>query len=732
MTELALLEGGILDIIFQNKENGYTVLRLVTDEGEVVTAVGCLPCAAPGERISASGTWKTHPQHGEQFEVQSAERYMPHTEDEIISYLASGIIKGVGSATAERLVDAFGADTLDVIELEPERMTLIKGITSRKAMEISYEFRSQMSMRRLMEFMARYELPISLAIVLYRSYGEKAMQRVRENPYLLVNTRFGVDFAAADTIAIAMGFEGSEGFRVEAAVRFELEHNANNGHVFLPREKLVAATMQLLECGEEEVEKAIDDLAHAGAIVCRTVANVQACYLWRFYEAESYVLDKIKTMLSFAPDVGKNAEKIIDRIEKEEGITYAPQQRRAVTLAAEQGVMLLTGGPGTGKTTSVRGIVSLYEKMGYKVMLLAPTGRAAKRMSELCGKEAQTVHRALGMNYDETADEVIFAKDEKEPLEAEAVIVDEMSMVDLLLMRALLAALRPDCRLVMVGDADQLPSVGAGNVFSDLIRSRLVETVFLTEIFRQAQSSAIIRNAHAVNLGMQPSFESNQGDFFFMPRRDPARLVDTVVRLCATRLPENMGVPASEIQVLSPTRKGECGTVNLNRALQNALNPARPGKRERQWGDKLFRTGDRVMQTRNNYDVIWEKEDGTVGSGIFNGDVGHIEEIVPSGELFLIRFDDRTATYTSDLLNDLELAYAVTVHKSQGSEYRAVIFAAMPSAPSLMVRGVLYTALTRAREMLILVGDDAAVCRMAENDRQARRYSGLRWRLCHE
>ncbi len=732
MTELALIEGGILDIIFQNKENGYTVLRLVTDDGEVVTAVGCLPCAAPGERISANGTWKTHPQHGEQFEVQSAERYMPHTEDEIISYLASGIIKGVGSATAERLVDTFGADTLDVIELEPERMTLIKGITSRKAMEISYEFRSQMSMRRLMEFMARYELPISLAIMLYRSYGEKAMQRVRENPYLLVNTRFGVDFAAADTIAIAMGFEGSEGFRVEAAVRFELEHNANNGHVFLPREKLVAATMQLLVCGEEEVEKAIDDLAAAGTLVCRQVANVQACYLWRFYEAESYVLQKIKTMLSFAPDVGKNAEKIIDRIEKEEGITYAPQQRRAVALAAEQGVMLLTGGPGTGKTTSVRGIVSLYEKMGYKVMLLAPTGRAAKRMSELCGKEAQTIHRALGMNYDETADEVVFSKCEKEPLEAEAVIVDEMSMVDLLLMRALLAALKPDCRLVMVGDADQLPSVGAGNVFSDLIRSRLVETVALTEIFRQAQSSAIIRNAHAVNLGMQPSFENNQGDFFFMPRRDPTRLVETVVSLCATRLPENMGVPASEIQVLSPTRKGESGTVNLNRALQSALNPASRGKRERQWGDKLFRTGDRVMQTRNNYDVIWEREDGTVGSGIFNGDVGHIVEIDPSGELFLIRFDDRTATYTSDLLNDLELAYAVTVHKAQGSEYRAVIFAAMPAAPSLMVRGVLYTALTRAREMLVLVGDDAAVCRMAENDRQARRYSGLRWRLCHE
>ena len=311
MTELALIEGGILDIIFQNKENGYTVLRLVTDEGEVVTAVGCLPCAAPGERISANGTWKTHSHHGEQFEVQSAERYMPHTEDEIISYLASGIIKGVGTATAERLVDTFGADTLDVIELEPERMTLIKGITSRKAMEISYEFRSQMSMRRLMEFMARYDLPISLAIMLYRSYGEKAMQRVRENPYLLVNTRFGVDFAAADTIAIAMGFEGSEGFRVEAAVRFELEHNANNGHVFLPREKLVAATMQLLECGEEEVEKAIDDLSHAGTLVCRQVANVQACYLRSLCVDEMYTSIKMHALLQTAADKGRQVEKII-------------------------------------------------------------------------------------------------------------------------------------------------------------------------------------------------------------------------------------------------------------------------------------------------------------------------------------------------------------------------------------------------------------------------------------
>ena len=399
--------------------------------------------------------------------------------------------------------------------------------------------------------------------------------------------------------------------------------------------------------------------------------------------------------------------------------------------AARCGVLILTGGPGTGKTTTVRGIVALFQKMGLEIVLAAPTGRAAKRMSELTGMEAQTVHRLLGMSWNDATHQVTFQKTEKEPLEADAVIVDEMSMVDLALFSALLRALRPGTRLVLVGDADQLPSVGAGNVFSDLIRSGRVETVFLREVFRQAEQSAIIRNAHAVNLGQPPQLTNDQGDFFFLCRRDGERTLSTVVELCRTRLPDHMHIPADQIQVLSPTRKGPSGTENLNRCLQAALNPPAADKREIQWGERVFRTGDRIMQTKNNYDVLWERPDGTMGTGMFNGDVGKIVEIDPSGELLVVNFDDRIATYTLEMLNEVDLAYAMTVHKAQGSEYRCVVLAAMPAASSLMVRGVLYTALTRARELLIVVGDDAAIRAMAGNDRQQRRYSGLRWRLAH-
>ncbi len=436
-------------------------------------------------------------------------------------------------------------------------------------------------------------------------------------------------------------------------------------------------------------------------------------------------------LLDVDADKSRYADRTVAEIEKKQGITYAPLQRQAVELAAKVGVILLTGGPGTGKTTTVRGIVALFQKMGLNIVLAAPTGRAAKRMSELTGMEAQTVHRLLGMTWNEASHQVTFQKTEKEPLEAEAVIVDEMSMVDVSLFSALLRALRPGTRLVLVGDADQLPSVGAGNVFSDLIRSKKIETVFLREVFRQAEQSAIIRNAHRVNLGESPELKGNQGDFFFLCRRDAQRAVSTVLELCRTRLPDNMHIPADQIQVLTPTRKGPCGTMNLNRLLQEALNPKAPGKREILWGERVFRVGDRIMQTRNDYGVVWEKADGTVGTGMFNGDVGRIAEIDAGGEWLALDFDGRKAPYSVEMLSEIDLAYAQTVHKAQGSEYRCVVLAALPSAPSLMVRGVLYTALTRARELLVIVGDDAAIRSMAANDRQQKRYSGLKWRLCH-
>ena len=730
MEELTTREGTVQSVIFQNEENGYTVLRLVTEEGELITVVGCVPCAAPGEHLGVSGTWETHPQHGAQLRAEEVERRLPEDAEELISYLGSGICKGLGPATARRLVERFGAETADVISSQPEKLRLIKGITARRAMEISESFRRHMGLRRLMAFLAQYGLPPVLAIRLRQIYGDGALDAIRRDPYLLSADAGGLPFSAADEIAMSMGFSARSPERLRSALLFELSHNEGNGHVFLPRPKLLAATAQLL--GDEDgVEEALDTLIDEGKVFSETVANVEACYLLRLREAEDYACRKLLNLLSATADVSSRAGRTVDEIEAAQGITYAPLQRKAVELAAEHGVLILTGGPGTGKTTTVRGIVSLFERMGLAIVLAAPTGRAAQRLGELTGREAQTVHRLLGMSWNEATHEVTFTKGEKEPLEADAVIVDEMSMVDLPLFAALLRALRPGTRLVMVGDADQLPSVGPGNVFSDLIRSGRVETVFLREVFRQAERSAIIRNAHAVNAGEPPRLQNDQGDFYFLCRRDAQRAVSTVVELCRTRLPEKMGIQVSDIQVLTPTRKGPAGTENLNRLLQEALNPPKPGQPEVRWGDRVYRPGDRVMQTRNDYDILWEKEDGTVGSGVFNGDVGHVQAIDPAGEWLAILYEDRKALYSLEMLSEIDLAYAQTVHKAQGSEYPCVVLCAMPSAPGLMVRGVLYTALTRARELLILVGDDVAVREMAANDRRARRYSGLRWRLAH-
>ena len=731
MEELICREGTVHSVIFQNAENGYTVLRLLTEEGEIVTVVGCIPCVAPGEHLTVTGTWETHPQHGEQLRAEELERSLPEEEDEILAYLSSGICKGVGPATARSIVERFGLDTLDLLETEPERLQMIRGITAKKAMEIGAMFRQHMGLRRLMEFLSRYQLPPVLAIRLRQQYGDGALEMVRRNPYLLSDDVCGVDFSVTDTMALSMGFAEDCGERLRAAVTFELTFNENNGHVFLPRDKLLSATCQLLDCGLEQVEAALDALTEQHAVVIEHIANVQAVYLRRLWEAESSACARLLALLDMDADQSRYAERTVAEIEREQGITYAPMQRQAVALAAKAGVMLLTGGPGTGKTTTVRGIVALFQKMGLSIVLAAPTGRAAKRMSELTGMEAQTIHRLLGTTWNETAHQVTFQKTEKEPLEAEAVIVDEMSMVDVALFSALLRALRPGTRLVLVGDADQLPSVGAGNVFSDLIRSRKIETVFLREVFRQAERSAIIRNAHRVNLGQSPELSGNQGDFFFLCRRDAQRAVSTVLELCRTRLPDNMHIPAEQIQVLTPTRKGPCGTVNLNRLLQDALNPKAPGKRELTWGERVFRVGDRIMQTRNDYDVMWEKDDGTVGTGLFNGDVGRIADIDAGGEWLALDFDGRKALYSVEMLSEIDLAYAQTVHKAQGSEYRCVVLAAMPAAPGLMVRGVLYTALTRARELLVIVGDDAAIRSMAANDKRQKRYSGLKWRLCH-
>ena len=728
--ERSLIEGTVESVIYQNQENGYTVLRLDGGEGQTLTVVGCMPGVAPGEGIAVEGTWTRHASYGEQFKAEAVERRTPAGTKAIFDYLSSGAVKGIGAATARRMVEEFGEETLTVLEEHPERLTQIRGITRKKALAMGENFRLQMGMRRLLEFLGEHEVPLQLAMPLYRKYGDRALEIIRGNPYLLVDGELGVEFSTADKLALSMGMEGDDPQRIEAGLLFELAHNLDNGHAFLPRRKLLPATAQLIELegGTEALEDALEALLERGEVIQETVANEEAVYLHDLYEAEQYVAFRLSEMARGEQVPPAGLDGLIGRIQAEQGIVYAPQQRQAVELAAASQVMLLTGGPGTGKTTSLRGVLALFEQLGLETALAAPTGRAAKRLGELCGMEAATIHRLLETQYDPRSGRLVFARDEDDPLRADAVIVDETSMVDILLMRGLLSALRPECRLILVGDPDQLPSVGPGNLFSDLIRSGMVPMVRLTEIFRQAAESAIVRNAHGVNRGELPDLRDNKHDFFFLRRKDPARAAETIVELVQTRLPNNMGIPPEQIQVLSPTRKRVTGTAALNRAIQEAVNPPASDRPERRFGEYVFRQGDRVMQVRNNYDVIW-KDGLTTGMGVFNGDIGRIVEVDNRSELITVDFEGRLVEYTPDMLGELEPAYAITVHKAQGSEYRAVILSVSDGAPVLLTRGVLYTAITRARELLILVGDEDVVARMTANDRQQRRYSGLRWRL---
>ena len=725
------VEGTVSAVLFRNEENGYTVLKLDCGERGEITAVGCMPGAAPGEALELEGSWGRHPSYGEQFKAEVVTRRMPVGEKAIFEYLASGVVKGVRMGLARQIVDRFGEDALAVIENEPDKLCEIRGVSPKRARAISEDFRQKMGMRRLAEFLSEHRLPLAAAMPLYQRFGDYAVEVVRDNPYLLADRTLEIPFAQVDELAIGLGVAGDDPQRVEAALIFELDHNADNGHVFLPENKLLTATAALIGVEGDCLAQGLDGLIERGEVVREDIAGVTACYPAGLYGAECYVAMRLGEMCrtEIAPPEGLG--RLIDAIQKEQGIRYAKQQRMAVELCASRQVMLLTGGPGTGKTTSLRGVLALFETLGLETALTAPTGRAAKRMGETCGTDALTIHRLLETKLDPFTGQLAFTKNQDDPLEVDAVIVDETSMVDVSLMAALLAALRGDCRLVLVGDPDQLPSVGPGNVLDHLIRSGAVPAVSLTEIFRQARESAIVMNAHGVNRGDVPELNNKARDFFYLGRRDAARTVDTVVELCKTRLPQNMGIPPEQIQVLTPTRKRGAGTAALNRALQEALNPAQEGRGERAFGPYIFREGDRVMQVKNNYDLFWENPDtGEKDLGVFNGDIGTIVEVDVGG--ITVSFEGRLAAYPPELLGELEPAYAVTVHKAQGSEYRAVILALSDVPPSLLARGVLYTAITRARELFILVGDGELMARMVANDRQMRRYSALRTRLLRE
>ncbi len=725
------IEGTVSAILFRNEENGYTVLRLTCGEKGEITAVGCMPGVAPGESLELEGSWSRHAAYGEQFKAELVTRRMPVGEKAIYEYLASGAIKGIRAGLALRIIEQFGAEALDVIENDPKQLTRLRGISEKKAMEISENFRQQMGIRRLAQFLSEHELPLSAAMPLYRRFGDFAPDMICQNPYVLTDRELEIPFSKVDELAISMGVAGDDPQRIESALTFELEHNADNGHVFLPRNKLLAATAALIGVEGDCLERGLDNLIELGEVVMEEIAGVTACYPAPLYAAEGYVAMRLGEMCRAELEPPRDLDALIRAIEGEQGITYAEQQRTAVELAARRQVMLLTGGPGTGKTTSLRGVLALFEHLGLETALAAPTGRAAKRMSETCDHDAYTIHRLLETKMDPYTGQLAFSRNQDDPLPVDAVIVDETSMVDVSLMAALLAALRGDCRLVLVGDPDQLPSVGPGNVLDHLLRSGVIPSVRLTEIFRQARESAIVMSAHGVNEGVPPRRDNKSRDFFFMSRRDPVRAAETIVELCRTRLPNNMGIPADQIQVLSPTRKRGAGTAALNRALQAALNPPEPGKGERPFGQYVFRKGDRVMQVKNNYDLYWENPaTGEKDLGVFNGDIGTVTEVMGDG--ITVSFDGREAAYPNDMLGELEPAYAVTVHKAQGSEYRAVILSLSDVPPTLLARGVLYTAITRARELFILVGSEELMEKMVANDRQTRRYSALRTRLIRE
>lgn len=729
------IEGAVTAVIFHNDENGYSVIRM-KHQGEQVTAVGTMPGICAGIQVVLEGQWINHPSYGPQFKAEHMEQHLPTETEAIFDYLSTGVVKGIGPRLAQRLVDRFGAETFEVLESRPEDLAKMKGVSLKKAHAIQAEFLQRAGMRTLLEFLSSHAMPPELGVKLWKQYGKSAIDIVRADPYVLVDPELGVRFGDADRLAASIGVHVDDPQRIEAGIYYILTHNLDLGHVFLPQNKLLAAATQLLSTQEtpvegELLENGLEGLSCRGMIQQEPIAGVQAVYRGDLYDAEVAVAQRIGEMCHRELLPPSNVDQLIRRIQQEQGITYAKQQRDAVELASRVQVMLLTGGPGTGKTTSLRGILGLFDALGLETALAAPTGRAAKRLSELCGVEATTIHRLLEAGYDNETGKLAFTKDEDEPLEADAVIVDEMSMVDIPLMASLLAALKNDCRLILVGDPDQLPSVGPGQLFDHLIRSGVVPTVRLTEIFRQAQQSAIVMNAHMVNQGQFPQL-ANRGakDFFFLRRTDGQGAVDTILDLCQRRLPENMGIPADQIQVLSPTRKYVTGTANLNQSLQAVLNPPGPEKRERKFGSFTFRTGDRVMQVRNNYDVMWREEQGLKGGmGVFNGDIGVITDISERGEVVTVNYEGKVVEYTADMLPELELAYAMTVHKAQGSEYRAVVLAAFSGAPMLLTRGVLYTAITRAKDLLIIVGNEQVIYKMVDNDRQARRYSGLRARL---
>ena len=726
---LLSIEGSVEKIIYQNEENGYTVCEIFTPSDEIFTLVGNMPYLSEGETVSALGSWVNHATFGKQFKVEFYEKQLPATETAILKYLASGAVRGIGKVTAQRIVSQFGADSFEVIEHNPQWLSEIPGISPKKAEQISASFAAQFGMRNVMMFCREYFGPTT-AVRIYKKWGNGAVERIKQNPYILCGEIYGVGFEKADAIAKDLGMKKNAPERIAMGLKYVLMHNAaSNGHSFLPLDKLCAVAKRLLSCEMNEIEDEAAALETRGEIVCVRHEGMKCAYLRDYYEAEKYTAEKLCALDRAGKNLGEdNVLSLISMVERESNMEYAVLQKRAICQAASNGVFILTGGPGTGKTTVVRAIIRVFDAMGLRIALAAPTGRAAKRMSQSAGEEAKTVHRLLEMEYG-AEDKLRFRKNENDQLEDDVIIIDEASMLDLMLTDALLKAIKPGARHILIGDVNQLPPVGAGHVFDDIIKSDRFATVELTHIFRQAQESLIVTNAHAVNHGEYMNLESKSGDFFFLPRQEDAQTAATIAELCKKRLPKSYGLTVFDgIQVITPSRKGDAGTEMLNSALQSVINPPARGKAEKKVRDFTLREGDKVMQIKNNYDIEWNKN-GTQGFGIFNGDIGVIKKIDLSEELITVDFEDKICEYDYTMLDELELAYAITVHKSQGSEYPIVIMPLYRYTPKLLTRNLLYTAITRAQSIVILVGNGEVAKAMVDNNRQTKRYTGLRYAL---
>ncbi len=726
---MVFVEGIVEDIIYSNDSNGYTVCEILSGK-ERITAVGYMPFINSGETIKATGRWVAHPDYGDQFKVEIYEKVMPQTTEAIEKYLASGIVKGVGPATAAKIVARFGEKTLDIIEKSPQRLSEIKGISPAKAETIARALEEQRGLREIVMFLQEYGIGPTVCVKIHKAYAHNSIQVIKENPYSLCEDIFGIGFKTADRIAMKLGIDPVSKFRIKSGIKYLLSHAASNGHTYVPEAFLKEKASELLGVEDFDIEDALISLIFDRAVVSEKGNDSNNIYLSSFYNAEQGVCKRLLALSHARFELDNEAfEDKLKKHQVDEGIELAQLQTEAIRQAMINGVLVITGGPGTGKTTIIKAIIKLLMEDGLKVALAAPTGRAAKRMTETAGFEAKTIHRLLEIGSAVDEKDLFFQKNENNPIEADVIIIDEMSMVDVLLMNHLLKAISPGTRLILAGDADQLPSVGAGCVLEDIIRCNVVKTVRLTEIFRQAEESMIIVNAHRINKGEMPFLNNYDKDFFLVSRSGMDNIVNTVVDLCSRRLPDAYGIdPMKDIQVLSPSKKGPAGVINLNLELQKVLNPASKRKAEKEYRGYIFREGDRVMQVKNNYSLRWEKLENRLidGTGVFNGDVGMLRRIDEEARIIEVLFDDeRVAEYDFSILDEIEPAFAMTIHKSQGSEFPVVVMPVFPGPPVLMTRNILYTAVTRAKKMVVLVGDEYSLQRMVDNEREALRYSGL-------